>query len=225
MKRAVWTNQFDNLANSNAHAFGTGPEMWAQTGGQLDAVCVAAGTGGTVSGLARFLKPISGGRSQVWLVDPPGSCLHRWVATGGREMSPSPGNTFTEGIGIGRMTANYESARGGLIDGALQGNDQEAVDMMFYLLQHEGLFVGPSAAMNVAGAVRLAQMLPEGSTVGTVVCDSGERYKKKLLDGDCEFLREKGLVRGGKGVPKMERGDLWFLPPPGHSAVRWGQDN
>jgi len=250
-KAAVWTNQFDNLANSHAHATGTGPEIWLQTQGQLDAVCVAAGTGGTVSGLARFLKPASDGRAQVWIIDPPGSALHHWVATAGAEMVSSSGSTFTEGIGIGRLTANYESALG-LVDGALQGSDEEAVAMVFYLLQHEGIFVGPSAALNVAGAVRLARLLPPRSKVATVVCDSGERYKKKLLDGDCLFLREQGLLPikgrrrasdspaigtgagdgagdgGGDDVsehgamPVFKRGDLSFLPGVKEGVVRWG---
>lgn len=183
---AVWGNQFEGLANMEAHYKGTGPEIWEQAGGRVDAFVAAAGTGGTIAGCSTFLREVNPSL-RVFLIDPPGSSLAGYVETG--LMGPAPGSTITEGIGIGRLTANFASAR---VDAALRGTDQEAVDMAYYLLRREGLFVGPSAALNVVGAVKAARALGPGHTVVAVLCDGGARYGSKLYNTG--WLAEKGLV-------------------------------
>jgi cysteine synthase len=182
---AVWGNQFEGLANAEAHFDGTGPEIWAQTAGRLDAFVCSSGTGGTISGVSRFLKSVSPG-VRVYLIDPPGSVLAHYVRTG--TPKASPGSTIAEGIGIGRVTANFGSAR---IDAAFDGTDTEAVEMAHYLLRREGLWVGPSAALNAVGAVKAARALGPGHTVVTVLCDGGGRYASKLYNP--AWLAEKGF--------------------------------
>jgi cysteine synthase A len=150
---AVWGNQFEGLNNSESHARTTGPEIWHQAGHDIDGLVVAAGTGGTMGGLSRYLRSVNP-RLAVWLIDPPGSSLSHYVETG-EMLPPPPGSTVTEGIGIGRLTNNFASAA--KIDGAFRGTNAEAVGMAYYLLRREGIFVGPSAALNVAGAVKLAR--------------------------------------------------------------------
>ena len=175
---AIFTNQFESLANFRAHYGGTGPEIWAQTKGSVDGFVTSAGTGGTLAGVSSYLKLISNGRVQCFLIDPLGSILYNFVESG---RTLAEGNSEIEGIGIGRITANFSQ---GELDGAMRGTDQEAVDMAYWLMRNEGLCLGPSAALNVVGAVKLARRLGEGKTVVTVLCDSGERYSSKLYNDE-----------------------------------------
>jgi cysteine synthase A len=178
---AVFMNQFETLANFRVHASTTGCEVWAQTGGQLDAFVMSAGTGGTIAGVSQVLKAKSGGRVQVVLADPPGSSLLNWVRYGvcfnaqqsERKVRKNRYESVAEGIGLDRVTLNLAQAK---IDHAVAVTDQDALHVAHYLLRHEGLFVGSSSAMNVTAAVRFAARLPRGSRVVTVLCDSGARH-------------------------------------------------
>lgn len=196
---AIHTDQFENLANFRAHYCGTGPEIWRQTQGKIDAFVTSAGTGGTIAGVSAFLKEAAAGlgppgRVQVWLVDPMGSALFNWVNQG---RLLSEGSSEVEGIGIGRITANFKQAN---LDGAIRCSDQEAIDMCAYLMRNEGLCLGPSAALNVVGAVKMAKKLGPGKTIVTVLCDSGERYTSKIYND--EWLAKMGFTNTttGKGV-------------------------
>ncbi|ONG54712.1 cysteine synthase A [Pseudoroseomonas deserti] len=183
---AVWANQFDNLANARAHEATTGPEIWAQTAGRIDAFTCSCGTGGTLAGIARALKAQSEG-VKIVLADPEGSALAPWVTTGA--VKASPGNSITEGIGqAARVPGNLEGAP---IDGAETIPDAEALRWVFSLLVEEGLSVGGSAGLNVAAAVRVARAMGPGHTIVTILCDGGARYQSKLFNPD--FLREKNL--------------------------------
>jgi cysteine synthase A len=183
---AVWANQFDNLANARAHEETTGPEIWAQTAGRIDAFTCACGTGGTLAGTARALKA-QDPRVRIVLADPEGSALAPWVTTGA--VKASPGSSITEGIGqAARVPANLQGAP---IDGAETIPDAEALAWVFSLLIEEGLSVGGSAGLNVAAAVRVARDLGPGHTVVTILCDGGARYQSKLFNP--AFLREKNL--------------------------------
>jgi len=179
-----WANQFDNLANREGHRLTTGREIWAQTDGQADAFTCSCGTGGTLAGVSMALKAQ---RSDVKIVlaDPCGSALYGWVTSG--DMSVA-GSSITEGIGQSRVTANLE---GVAIDDAVRIPDEEALEQVFDLLQHEGLSIGGSAGINVAAAIRVARDLGPGHTVATILCDGGGRYQSKLFNP--EFLRAKGL--------------------------------
>ena len=181
---AVWANQFDNLANREAHSETTGPEIWAQTGGRVDAFTCACGTGGTLAGVGMALKAR---RKEVRIVlaDPEGSGLHGWVKYG--DLTPS-GSSITEGIGQSRVTANLDGAP---IDDALKIPDMEALEQVFDLMIREGLSVGGSTRINVAAAIRVARDLGPGHTVVTILCDGGARYQTKLFNP--EFLRGKYL--------------------------------
>ncbi len=180
----LWANQWDNLANRQAHIQGTGPEIWAQTEGRVDGFVCAIGTGGSLSGIAFYLKQQR--PSIVTAVaDPPGAAMFSYFTTG--ELK-AEGSSITEGIGLGRVTRNIEGA---LVDRAYQIPDEESVQIVFDLLQEEGLCVGGSAGVNVAGAIRLARDLGPGHTVDTLLCDSGTRYQSKLFNP--EFLRTKNL--------------------------------
>ncbi|MCW8835725.1 MAG: cysteine synthase A [Rhodospirillales bacterium] len=181
---AIWANQFDNTANRRGHAATTGPEIWDQTGGKVHAFVAAAGTGGTLAGVSDALKERNGNVITV-LADPMGSALYGYYAHG--ELK-AEGGSITEGIGQGRITANLEGAQ---IDRALQIPDEEAIRIIFDLLQFEGLCVGGSSGINIAGAVRMAKELGPGHTIVTVLCDYGTRYQSKLFNP--AFLREKGL--------------------------------
>lgn len=183
---AVLGGQFESTVNAEAHLTGTGPEIWAQTRGVVDAFVCAAGTGGTISGVSRFLRSVNPA-VRLLLVDPPGSSLAAFVERG--VLAPSPGVSYLEGIGIGRLTANMASAPP--LDGVLRVSDEEATRMAYFLMRREGLCVGPSAALNVVGAVKAARALPPGSTVVTILCDGGARYQSKLLSR--EWLRAQGL--------------------------------
>ena len=181
---AVWANQFDNLANRRAHFNSTGPEIWQQTGGRVDAWVAATGTGGTYAGVALYLKEQNPSVRCV-LADPYGSALYSWASGG--ELA-SEGNSITEGIGNSRVTANLEGAP---IDDAVRIHDQDALATIYNLLWQEGLFLGGSVGINVAAAVETARRLGPGHTIVTVLCDSGDRYRSRLYDG--QWLSSKGL--------------------------------
>ena len=181
---AIWANQFDNTANRRAHYEGTGPEIWAQTDGKVDGFVAAVGTGGTLAGTGMALKERNP-NIQVALADPMGAALFSYYTTG--ELK-SEGSSITEGIGQGRITANLEGAP---VDRAYQITDDEAVRIVFDLVEHEGLILGGSSGVNVAGAIRLAKELGPGHTIVTVLCDYGTRYQSKLFNP--AFLREHGL--------------------------------
>ena len=181
---AIWANQFDNVANRQAHVETTGPEIWDQTGGKIDGFICAVGTGGTLAGVAMALRERNPDVA-IGLADPPGAALFSYYTTG--EMK-AEGSSITEGIGQGRITANLE---GLTIDQAYQIPDEESVPVCFDLLEHEGLCMGPSSGVNVAGAIRLARELGPGKTIVTILADYGNRYQSKLFNAD--FLRSKGL--------------------------------
>ena len=181
---AIWANQFDNVANRKGHYENTGPEIFEQTNGKVDAFICAVGTGGTLAGTGMALKERNP-KIIISLADPLGAALHSFYTTG--ELS-SCGGSITEGIGQGRITANLEDAP---VDQSFQIPDEEALPICFDLLKEEGLCLGGSSGINVAGAIRLAQELGPGKTIVTILCDSGVRYQSKLFNP--VFLREKGL--------------------------------
>ncbi|HEX3549853.1 MAG TPA: cysteine synthase A [Candidatus Elarobacter sp.] len=188
---AVWANQFENTANRAAHERTTGPEIIAQTGGALDAFVAAAGTGGTIAGVGRALKAHDP-RVRVILADPYGSALFSYVRTG--ELT-TEGDSNAEGIGIKRLVANFAGAP---VDDALRVDDRTMTEMAHWLLREEGLFVGGSAALNVAAAARYARSLPAGSTVVTVLCDGGDRYRSRLYDAG--WLAENDVTPRASGL-------------------------
>jgi cysteine synthase len=181
---AVWANQFDNVANRQAHIETTAPEIWAQTGGKIDGFVCAVGSGGTLAGVSMGLKA-KNKNIKIALADPMGAALYSYYKTG--ELK-SEGSSITEGIGQGRITANLEGA---VVDEAYQIHDDEALQIAFDLLEHEGLCMGGSTGVNVAGAMRLAKQLGPGHTIVTILCDYGTRYASKLFNP--EFLRSKNL--------------------------------
>lgn len=181
---AVWANQFDNVANRQAHAETTAPEIWDQTGGAVDGFVCAVGTGGTLAGVAEGLRARRPDVA-IALADPMGAALHAYYTTG--ELSSS-GSSVTEGIGQGRITRNLEGLR---VDRSYRIEDGEALPLLYDLIRHEGLCLGGSSAINVAGAIRLARDLGPGCTVVTILCDSGTRYASKLFNP--AFLDDKGL--------------------------------
>ena len=181
---AIWANQFDNVANRKGHYENTGPEIFEQTNGKVDAFICAVGTGGTLAGTGMALKERNP-KIIISLADPLGAALHSFYTTG--ELS-SWGGSITEGIGQGRITANLEDAP---VDQSFQIPDEEALPICFDLLKEEGLCLGGSSGINVAGAIRLAQEVGPGKTIVTILCDSGVRYQSKLFNP--VFLREKGL--------------------------------
>jgi cysteine synthase len=181
---AVWANQFDNLANREGHRLTTGPEIWHQTAGKVDAFTCSCGTGGTLAGVSLALKQRNP-NVRIVLADPEGSALYGWVKSNDLSMA---GSSITEGIGQSRVPANLEGAP---IDDALRIPDAEALEQIFDLLIHEGLSIGGSAGINVAAAIRVAKDLGPGHTVVTVLCDGGSRYQSKLFNP--EFLCGKNL--------------------------------
>ena len=181
---AVWANQFDNVVNREAHRATTAPEIWDQAGGRLDGFICAVGTGGTLAGVAAGLRERDPA-IRIGLADPMGSALYGYYARG--ELAAT-GGSITEGIGQGRITRNLEGFRP---DVSFQVSDEEALPIVFDLLRDEGLCVGGSSGINVAGAIRLAREIGPGSVVATILCDSGTRYASKLFDP--AFLRQKGL--------------------------------
>ena len=178
----IWANQFDNTANRQAHIETTGPEIWEQTGGKVDGFCCAVGSGGTLVGVAMALQPKG---VKIALADPDGAALHSYYTEG--ELK-SEGSSIAEGIGQGRITANLEGFKP---DYSYNISDEEALPVVFDLLENEGLCLGASSGVNVAGAMRLAKEMGPGHTIVTVLCDFGTRYQSKLFNP--EFLREKGL--------------------------------
>lgn len=180
----VWANQFDNTANREGHRTTTGPEIWEQTGGKLDAFTCAVGSGGTLAGIALALKERNP-NIRITLADPMGAALFSYYTKG--ELK-SEGSSITEGIGQGRITANLEDAP---IDDAVQIPDEEALPIVFDLIKTQGLVLGGSSGINIAAAMRVARDLGPGHTVVTILCDGGQRYQSKLFNPD--FLREKNL--------------------------------
>lgn len=185
MENAIWANQFDNLANRRAHYETTGPEIWQQTDGKVDAWVTATGTGGTLAGVAMYLKEKNPAIKTV-LADPMGSALYSYVKTG--EIN-SEGSSITEGIGNSRVTANMEGVP---IDDAIRIDDIECVRVVYRLLTESGLFLGGSTGINVGAAVALAKQMGPGHTIVTILCDSGARYQSRLFNR--EWLAEKGLL-------------------------------
>jgi cysteine synthase A len=181
---AIWANQFDNVANRQAHIESTGPEIWEQTGGKVDAFVSAVGTGGTLAGVGMFLKERNP-NIRIGLADVPGAALYSYYTTG--ELK-AEGSSITEGIGQGRVTANLEGAP---VDVAWLIPDVESVAQVFDMVRDEGLVMGGSTGVNVAGAIRMARELGPGHTIVTVLCDYGQRYASKLFDP--QFLRSKDL--------------------------------
>lgn len=181
---AIWANQFDNVANRQGHIETTGPEIWQQTDGKVDGFVSAVGTGGTLAGVAIALKGFNP-KIRIALADPMGAALYAYYTTG--ELK-AEGSSITEGIGQGRITRNIEGAP---IDVAFQITDEEAIPLCFQLLEEEGLCLGGSSGINVAGAIRLAKEMGPGHTIVTILCDYGTRYQSKLFNPD--FLRSKNL--------------------------------
>ena len=181
---AIWANQFDNVANRQGHVETTGPEIWRQTDGKVDGFVCAVGTGGTLAGVAIALKARNN-TVRIGLADPMGAALYSYYTNGTLK---SEGSSITEGIGQGRITKNLEGAP---IDVAYQIPDAEALSIIFDLLEHEGLCLGGSSGINIAGAVRLAKDLGPGHTIVTILADYGTRYQSKLFNP--QFLREKNL--------------------------------
>ena len=193
---AVWANQFDNLANRQAHFDSTGPEIWEQCEGQVDAWVSATGTGGTYAGVALFLKERRPSLRCV-LADPYGSALYQWATSG--ELH-AEGSSVTEGIGNSRVTANLAGAP---IDDAVRIDDPEALRTIYELLWQEGLYMGGSVGINVAAAVETARRLGPGHRIVTVLCDSGDRYRSRLYDR--AWLTSKGLEMPRKPDPEPEQ--------------------
>src|SRR6056300_1468042 len=193
---AIWANQFDNVANRMAHIVGTGPEIWQQTGGKVDGFICAVGSGGTMAGVGMALQPKG---VKIGLADPDGAALQSFYTTG---TLAAQGGSITEGIGQGRITANLE---GFTPDFSYNIPDAEALPVVFDLLAEEGLCLGGSSGVNVAGAMRMAREMGPGHTIVTILCDYGTRYQSKLFNP--EFLAEKGLpvpqwlMGAGRAVP------------------------
>jgi len=181
---AIWANQFDNVANRNAHIETTAPEIWDQTGGKVDGFVCSVGSGGTLAGVGIGLKA-KNSNIQIGIADPMGASLYSYYTTG---VLKAEGSSITEGIGQSRITANLEGAP---VDRAYQIPDAEAVPVVFDLLEHEGLCLGGSSGINVAGAIRMAKEMGPGHTIVTVLCDYGTRYQSKLFNPD--FMRSKNL--------------------------------
>jgi len=181
---AIWANQFDNVVNRQAHFETTGPEIWEDTGGKIDGFICSVGTGGTLAGVGMFLKERKGDVT-IGLADPGGSALYNFYAHGELKVE---GSSITEGIGNGRITANLEDAP---IDVAFNIPDSESIPLVFDMVETEGLCLGGSSGVNLAGAIRLARQLGPGHTIVTILCDYGSRYASKLFNP--EFLRSKDL--------------------------------
>ncbi|KAH6914085.1 cysteine synthase [Coprinopsis sp. MPI-PUGE-AT-0042] len=190
LSNAVWTNQFDNVANAQAHYDTTGPEIWEQTQGNVDGFICATGTGGTLAGVGRYLKEKSKGKTQIWLADPPGSVLTSYIESGGK-LNERSGSSITEGIGQGRITDNLGTFVK-QVDGAFTVPDTKSVAMLYEMLGSEGLYLGASSALNVVAAYELAQKLGKGSTIVTILCDGAYRYQSRLFSK--KWLETKGLA-------------------------------
>ncbi|MDC2973498.1 cysteine synthase A [Candidatus Pelagibacter sp.] len=180
----VWANQFDNKANSKGHYDTTGPEIWEQTEGKVDGFVCSSGTGGTIGGVSSFLKE-KNKDIQIYLSDPKGSSLYNHIEKG--ELK-AEGGSITEGIGSSRVTANFAEAK---IDGAFSIEDKESLPILYDLIKNEGLSLGTSCGVNIAGAIRLGKKLGPGKTIVTILCDKSDRYNSKMFNKS--FLIEKGL--------------------------------
>jgi cysteine synthase A len=180
----VWANQFDNVANAKGHYETTGPELWEQTNGKIDGFVCSSGTGGTIAGVSNALKE-KNKNIKIYLSDPKGSALYNYIVNG--ELK-SEGGSITEGIGSSRVTKNFATAK---IDGAFSIDDKESLPIIFDLIQNEGLSLGTSCGVNIAGAIKLGKELGPGKTIVTILCDKSDRYNSKLFNKS--FLQEKGL--------------------------------
>ncbi|MBC8295411.1 MAG: cysteine synthase A [Pelagibacterales bacterium] len=180
----VWANQFDNVANAKGHYETTGPEIWEQTEGKIDGFVCSSGTGGTIAGVSNALKE-KNKNIKIYLSDPKGSSLYNYIKNG--ELK-SEGNSITEGIGSSRVTKNFENAK---IDDAFSINDNEALTILYKLIEKEGLSLGTSCGINIAGAIQLGKELGPGKTIVTILCDKSDKYNSKLFNKS--FLQEKGL--------------------------------
>ena len=180
----IWANQFDNIANAKGHYEGTGKEIWDQTDGKVDAFICSSGTGGTISGVSNALKE-KNKDIKIYLSDPKGSSLYNYIKHG--ELK-SEGNSITEGIGSSRITKNFENAK---IDGAFSIDDHEALPILYDLIKNEGLSLGTSCGINIAGAIRLGKELGPGKTIVTILCDKSDKYNSKMFNKS--FLEEKNL--------------------------------
>jgi cysteine synthase len=180
----IWANQFDNIANMHGHFETTGPEIWQQTDGKIDGFICAVGSGGTLAGVGRYLKE-QNSSVKIGLADPEGSALHHYYQQGELQSS---GNSISEGIGQGRITKNLAEAS---VDMSFCLTDQDALPLIYDLMQHEGLYLGGSTAINVAGALAMAKELGPGHTIVTILCDSGQRYQSKVWNP--AYLRSKNL--------------------------------
>ena len=183
-KGVVWANQFDNVANSKGHYETTGPEIWEQTDGKVDGFVCSSGTGGTIAGVSNALKE-KNKDIKIYLSDPKGSALYNYIVNG--ELK-SEGGSIAEGIGSSRITKNFATAK---IDGAFSIDDKESLLIIFDLIQNEGLSLGTSCGINIAGAIKLGKELGPGKTIVTILCDKSDRYNSKLFNK--KFLQEKGL--------------------------------
>jgi cysteine synthase A len=195
LPNAIWANQFDNTANRRAHVESTGPEIWEQMDGRIDAFVASSGTGGTLAGTSEYLKSKRDTVRTV-LADPPGSSLFEFVKNG--EVKATGKSSITEGIGIARVTENFKGAP---VDAAVHVEDADTVTMVYRLLREEGLFLGSTSGINVAAAVRVARDLGPGHAIVTVLCDGGAKYVSRLFDR--AWLAEKGLLEAARagGLP------------------------
>uniref|UniRef100_K1P5D4 Cysteine synthase 1 n=1 Tax=Magallana gigas TaxID=29159 RepID=K1P5D4_MAGGI len=198
LENAVWTNQFDNTANKRAHIETTGPEIWQETNGKVNAVVFGTGTGGTLAGVGTYLKD-KNKNVQVFLADPQGSVLYNYIKNG--KLERTPGDSITEGIGQGRVTQNLKDAP---IDDALAIKDVDAVEWTFRLLHEEGFFVGASTGLNIAAAKQVAELMGPGHTIVTCLCDTGQRYYGKLYSR--KVLQDRGLL---DAVPESFFNSSW----------------
>ena len=180
----VWANQFDNIANAKGHYETTGPEIWEQTEGKIDGFICSSGTGGTIGGVSSYLKE-KNKNIKIYLSDPSGSALYNYIQSG--ELK-SEGGSITEGIGSSRITANFAKAK---IDGAFSINDHESLPIIYDLIKNQGLSLGTSCGVNIAGAIKLGKELGPGKTIVTILCDKSDKYNSKLFNKS--FLKEKGL--------------------------------
>ncbi|HKC17159.1 MAG TPA: cysteine synthase A [Steroidobacteraceae bacterium] len=190
LPQAIWANQFDNTANRRTHFETTGPEIWAQTGGRIDAFVAASGTGGTLGGVSEYLKSRNA-KVRTVLADPPGSALYEYIRSGVLKATGS--GSVTEGIGIGRVTANMQDAP---VDDAVHVEDPETVACVYRLLREEGLFLGSTSGINVAAAIRVARQLGPGHVIVTMLCDTGSKYLSRLFNHD--WLVQKGLLEAAE---------------------------
>ena len=179
-----WANQFDNLANQNGHYKTTAPEIWEQTNKKIDAFTCSVGTGGTLSGISKFLKERKN-NIKIFLADPDGSALYNYYK---HNELKADGNSITEGIGQGRITKNLENI---ILDDAVKINDTDALTILFKILKEEGLFLGGSSGINICAAIEVAKILGPGHNIVTILCDSGQRYQSKIWNP--EFLKSKSL--------------------------------